>query len=119
MRPSVALLIETSNRYSRELVHGVRAFIEQQPQGWAVHLTEQGRGDVLPPWLARWEGDGIIARIENRRIENAIRKKGVPVVSVSASGLAPDLPTVISDSAAVAKLAARAVIAGMGASGRV
>ena len=110
MRPSVALLIETSNRYSRELVHGVRAFIEQQPQGWAVHLTEQGRGDVLPPWLARWEGDGIIARIENRRIENAIRKKGVPVVSVSASGLAPDLPTVISDSAAVAKLAAAHLI---------
>ncbi|MGI9244118.1 MAG: hypothetical protein ACR2RV_25195, partial [Verrucomicrobiales bacterium] len=55
-RPSVALLIETSNRYSRELVHGVRSFIQQQPGGWAVHLTEQGRGDVPPPWLARWEG---------------------------------------------------------------
>ena len=109
-RPSVALLIETSNRYSRELVHGIRAFIQQQPSGWAVHLTEQGRGDVPPPWLARWEGDGIIARIENRRIENALRKKRLPVVSVSASGLAPDLPTVISDSASVARLAAEHLI---------
>ncbi len=109
-RHSVALLIETSNRYSRELVHGVRAFIQQQPSRWAVHLTEQGRGDVPPPWLARWEGDGIIARVENRRIEGALRKKGLPVVSVSASGLAPDLPTVISDSASVARLAAEHLI---------
>ena len=109
-RPSVALLIETSNRYSRELVHGVRSFIQQQPGGWAVHLTEQGRGDVPPPWLARWEGDGIIARIENRRIESSIRRKGLPVVSVSASGLATDLPTVISDSAIVGRLAAEHLI---------
>ena len=109
-RPSVALLIETSNRYSRELVHGVRSFIQQRPGGWAVHLTEQGRGEFPPPWLARWEGDGIIARIENRRIENALRKKRLPVVSVSASGLAPDLPAVISDSASVGRLAAEHLI---------
>jgi LacI family transcriptional regulator len=108
-RRSVALLIETSNRYSRELVHGIRAYI-QSGADWAIHLTEQGRGDVPPPWLTRWEGDGIIARIENKRIETAIRKTGLPVVSVSASGLAPDLPTVISDSEEVARLAAEHLI---------
>ena len=108
-RPSVALLIETSNRYSRELVHGIRSFIQQR-DSWSVHLTEQGRGDVPPPWLERWEGDGIIARIENRRIENALRKKSLPVVSVSASGLAPDLPAVISDSESVSRLAAEHLI---------
>ena len=104
-RPAVALLVETSNRYSRELVHGVRAWI-QAHRPWALHLTEQGRGDLPPPWLASWEGRGIIARIENRRIEKAVVAKKLPVVSVSASGLAPNLPTVISDSRAVAKMAA-------------
>lgn len=77
---------------------------------WAVHLTEQGRGDIPPPWLRKWTGDGIIARIENRRIEKAARETGVPVVSVSASGLAQDVPTVISDSSAVARMAAEHLI---------
>jgi LacI family transcriptional regulator len=102
-RAAVALLIETSNQYTRELLHGIRAFIGQHGE-WAIHLTEQGRGDLPPPWLTNWTGDGIIARIENELIEKAVRTVGVPVVNVSASGLAPDFPTVISDSAAVADL---------------
>ena len=106
---SVALLIETSNRYSRELLHGVRAFMQER-RNWAVHLTEQGRGDHPPRWLQQWKGNGIIARIENRRIEKAVRATGLPMVSVSASGLATDAPTVISDSQAVAKLAAEHLI---------
>ena len=103
-RAAVALLIETSNRYTRELLHGIRAFMGQH-SAWAIHLTEQGRGDLPPRWLANWKGDGIIARIENEAIELAVRAVRVPVVNVSAAGLAPDFPTVISDSAAVANLA--------------
>lgn len=76
----------------------------------SVHLTEQGRGDVPPPWLRNWEGDGIIARIENKRIETTIREANVPVVSVSAAGLAQDLPTVIADSQAVSRMAAQHLI---------
>lgn len=100
-RAAVALLIETSNRYTRELLHGIRTFMGEHHE-WAIHLTEQGRGDLPPPWLDRWKGNGIIARIENEAIEQAVRAVGVPVVNVSAAGLAPDFPTVISDSAAVA-----------------
>ncbi len=107
---SVALLIETSNRYSRELLHGIRDYMQGEGRYWAVHLTEQGRGDIPPPWLKRWQGHGIIARIENRRIEKAARQTGVPMVSVSASGLARDVPTVISDSEAVARMAAEHLI---------
>ncbi len=103
--PAVALLIETSNQYSRQLLRGVRDFLRGRGP-WALHLTEHGRGDVPPPWLPRWRGDGILARIENRAIERAVRAAGVPAVNVSASGLAPGLPAVISDSAAVARLAA-------------
>lgn len=101
----MALLVETSNRYSRELLHGVRAYLSENGE-WAVHLTEQGRGDVPPPWLHRWQGDGIIARIENPDIAKAVRAVGVPAVNVSAAGLARQLPRVTSDSRAVARMAA-------------
>lgn len=104
-RPAVALLVETSNQYSRQLLRGIRDFLRQHGP-WAVHLTEHGRGDVVPLWLARWTGDGIIARIENRAIERAVAAVGVPVVNVSASGLAPEFPAVISDCAAIGQLAA-------------
>lgn len=108
-RPSVALLIETSNRYSRELLQGIRDHLRRHG-GWALHLTEQGRGGEPPPWLASWRGQGIIARVENRGIERAVRKVGAPVVNVSASGLAPDWPAVISDSAGVARMAAEHLV---------
>ena len=104
-RRSVALLIETSNHYGRQLLLGVRNFMRREGD-WAVHLSEQGRGDRPPRWLRRWEGDGIIARIENRSIEAAVRAKGVPVINLSASGHGADLHTFISDSVEVARRAA-------------
>ncbi len=104
-RPVVALLIETSNTFSRELLHGVRDWMRRQ-DSWAIHLSEQGRGSQPPTWLEKWRGDGIIARIENEAIALAIRACGLPTVNVSASGLAPEFPAVISDSAAISKQAA-------------
>ncbi len=104
-RPVIALLVETSNAFSRELLHGVRDWMRAHGS-WAIHLSEQGRGNQPPPWLKRWSGDGIIARIENETIASAVRACGVPTVNVSASGLAPEYPAVISDSAAIAEQAA-------------
>lgn len=105
VRPVVALMVETSNAFGRELLHGVRDWMRERG-GWAIHFSEQGRGATPPPWLKRWRGDGIIARVENPEIARAVRACGVPCVNVSAAGMAPGLPTVISDSAAIAALAA-------------
>lgn len=107
--PVVALLIETSNAFSRELLHGIRDWIRANI-AWTIHLSEQGRGNKPPAWLKGWRGDGIIARVETKEIAKAVRECGVPVINVSASGIATDFPTVISDSAAIANLAARHLI---------
>ncbi len=104
-RPAVALLIETSNCFGREVLQGIRAFMGEG-RGWAVHLTESGRGNEPPPWLARWRGHGIIARIENEAIARGVRALKLPVVNVSAAGAGAEFPTVISDSQAIAGLAA-------------
>ncbi len=103
--PVVALLIETSNAFSRELLHGIRDWMRTHRR-WTIHLSEQGRGSAPPAWLKGWRGDGIIARLETPVIVKAVQTCRVPVVNVSAVGLAPAWPAVISESEGIARLAA-------------
>jgi LacI family transcriptional regulator len=101
----VALLIETSNRYGRDLLYGVRDWMREGGR-WAVRFTEQARGAAVPSWLADWQGDGIIARVDSPAIAAALRRTRLPVVDVSAERDASEFPRVSIDNAAVARLAA-------------
>jgi len=101
----VALLIETSNRYGRDLLYGVRDWT-RTGERWAIRFTEQARLAPLPTWLPEWAGDGIIARVDSPRIAAALRRTGLPVVDVSAERFASEFPRVSVDNAAVARLAA-------------
>ena len=103
-RPRVALLIETSNRYGRQLLRGVREW-EHQHGPWALRLVEQGRGATVPTWLRTWKGHGVIARVENKGIERALAATGLPVVDVSAAVPQAAFPQVVTDSQAVTALA--------------
>jgi len=102
-RRSVALLIETSNAYARGLLAGVAEYVRQHEQ-WAIYLPEQQRGGKPPQWLSRWQGDGVIARIETAEIAAVVRRLKAPVVDVSAARHLPELPWVETDDAAIAQL---------------
>ncbi|GAB5559301.1 MAG: DNA-binding transcriptional regulator [Synoicihabitans sp.] len=103
-RPRVALLIETSNRYGRQLLRGIRQW-EHENGPWALRLVEQGRGATVPQWLKNWDGDGIIARAEHRGIAQALKATGLPVVDVSAAVERSMFPQVVTDSRDVTALA--------------
>jgi LacI family transcriptional regulator len=103
-RKHVALLIESSNRYARELLHGIHSFVKER-FSWSIQLTEQGRGQLPLGWLKDWSGDGIIARVETPEIAAAVRLKGIPTVNVSATSFMPGCVTVISDSRLATQLA--------------
>ncbi len=107
--PKVALLIETSNSYARELLQGVRAWVGENGP-WSLRLTEQGRGAAVPAWLRRWDGDGVIARVENGRIARALRATKLPVIDVSAALPRLVFPRVATETAGVAELAATHLI---------
>jgi LacI family transcriptional regulator len=105
-RPRVALLIETSNAYARGLLQGVVRYIREH-EPWSFHFLEQARGGDAPWWLERWDGDGIIARIENERIADAVAKSKIPAVDVSSGRHLPSIPWVETDDEKIADLAAR------------
>jgi LacI family transcriptional regulator len=60
--------------------------------------------------LARWQGDGVIARIESAAtatvVERLARRLGIPVIDTSAARLLTDVPYVETDDTAIARLAA-------------
>ncbi|WP_166831756.1 XylR family transcriptional regulator [Thalassoroseus pseudoceratinae] len=102
-RRSVALLIETSNSYSRGVLEGITQYVRHHER-WSIFLPEQERGGRPPQWLGRWNGDGIIARIETDEIAASLRKTKLPVVDVSAARHLPDIPWVETDDNAIAEL---------------
>lgn len=101
----VALLIETSNRYGRDLLYGVRDWVQKSGEQWSIRFTEQARRASLPGWLADWEGDGIIARVDSAQAASILRRAKIPVVDVSADRPKSEFPRVSIDNAAVARLA--------------
>lgn len=103
-RKKVALLVETSNGYARELLQGVRAW-QCEHGAWAIRLSEHGRGTAVPRWLRDWQGDGVIARVENPRIAAALQRTELPVVDVSAALAQTPFPRVATDGEAGTLLA--------------
>ncbi len=104
MRFRVALLIETSNAYARGLLRGIYSFAREHGS-WATFLPEHSRGELPSDVLDGWQGDGIIARIENERIAEIVAKRKLPVVDVSATRALPDVPWVETHDESIAQLA--------------
>lgn len=102
-RRRVALIIETSNEYARGILHGIRSYVREH-ESWSLFLGERSRGEP-PTTLGRWQGDGIIARIENDRIAKIVERAGLPTVDVSAARRIPELPWVETDNEAIARSA--------------
>jgi LacI family transcriptional regulator len=104
MRPRVALLIESSRGYGRGTLLGIAKYVRQHGS-WSIFFQERGLGDVAPPWLENWEGDGILARVENREMAKVIARVGVPAVDLRY--LLPELniPSVRTDDEAATSLA--------------
>ncbi len=109
-RLRVALLIETSNRYGRDLLHGIHDWVSTGAN-WSIRLTEQSRRAPLPAWLRHWHGDGIIARVDSAVTATALRRTGLPVVDVSAERMKSEFPRVSINNTAVAELAAAHLLA--------
>ena len=102
--PHVALLIETSREYARGLLRGVARY-HQEHGPWSIFFEPHGLDDPPPTWLKTWQGDGILVRIDNRRMADAILKTGIPAVDVRGAFQDLGLPFIGVDNRPVAKLA--------------
>lgn len=101
--PRVALLIESSRAYGRDLLHGIASYVREHGP-WSVYFQECKLGE-LPSWLDDWQGDGLIVRIESREMADFVRNKRLPAVDVRGLMSVPGVPMVVSDNTAIMRLA--------------
>jgi LacI family transcriptional regulator len=104
-RRRVALLIESSRGYGRELLLGVAKFVREHHH-WSVQHEEWRWTDAPPMWLKDWNGDGVIARVEVPELAAMIRSLKAPAVDVRGSVSGYDLPLIDTQDKMVAELAA-------------
>ena len=88
--PRVAVVIEASNAYARGLLAGIHRHVREH-EPWTIFLQEHGRGAPPLQPLARWQGDGVIARIETEAVARTLatlrRQQRLAIVDVSAGRL--------------------------------
>lgn len=104
-RRRVALLVQTTSEWHRQLLRGVADYAREHGP-WDFHIEPRGLLETMH--LPRgWRGDGVILRLVDRAQERALRRRGLPAVNVSWQGThSRAIPRVSSDESACARLAA-------------
>src|ERR1700733_13568479 len=80
-RPHVALIIETSLGSGRDILRGVARYVREH-EPWALYHEPHGLEESIPQWLRRWNGDGVIARIQTPRIAEELAASRLPALRV-------------------------------------
>lgn len=106
MKRRVALIIETSTIYGRDLLAGIVRFMRTN-RNWSVFLEQRDLAKKPPSWLADWDGDGIISRATTPGLVEAVRATGVPLVELTDRGSDHGLTYVWSDDRGIAQLGAK------------
>src|SRR5258707_11276890 len=60
-RPDVALIVETSIHYGRQILRGITRYLRSH-QSWSVFLEQRELWTAPPAWLRKWRGGGGIFR---------------------------------------------------------
>ncbi|HLH54649.1 MAG TPA: DNA-binding transcriptional regulator [Verrucomicrobiae bacterium] len=105
----VALLVESSRNYIRELLLGVAKFVRVHGL-WSVEFQEGISTETLPPWFAGRKWDGIIAEVSTSSIARSLKDCSFPVVDVNGDAPESNFPVVRSDDVLIGRMAAEHLI---------
>jgi LacI family transcriptional regulator len=104
-RRNVALIVETSVVYGRQILRGISRYLRTHAP-WSVFLDERELHVPPPDWLSTWRGDGIICRSTTAEWARIFRRRRVPVVDLNDRFLDLGLPRVGSDMMRIGQLGA-------------
>lgn len=100
--PRVALLIETTRTFTREMLAGIRRYVAEHGP-WSTFLELRAPDSRPPAWLHRWDGDGILTRTFSSEMSELIAATGLPAVEVRSKTFAGNRPYVGVDNAHIGR----------------
>lgn len=103
--PKVALLIESSRKFGRDVLSGIAKYIHVHGP-WSCYIEERELHGGIPDWLKQVPISGIIARIDGMRTAKELLRLGRPVIDVRASVRSERIPAFVTNPRAVAQMAA-------------
>lgn len=104
-RPLVALIVETSVVYGREILKGIARYLGTHER-WSVFLDERELDAPPPDWLLDWSGGGVICRSTTPSLAAGLRERGIPAVDLNDRYGDLGLPRIVSDMQAIGRVAA-------------
>ena len=103
--PRVALLIETTRTYTRELLAGVRSYVAAHGP-WSTYLELRALDSSPPTWLKDWDGDGILTRTFSAETSRLVAATGLPAVELRSTHFAGGRPFVGCDNEDIGRMVA-------------
>ncbi len=103
--PRVALLIETTRSYTRELLAGVRSYVAAHGP-WSTYLELRALDSSPPTWLKDWDGDGILTRTFSAETSKLVAATGLPAVELRSTHFAGGRPFVGCDNEDIGRMVA-------------
>lgn len=104
---SIALLVETSSVYGRQVLKGFLRYIHSDTRHqWQVVLEERDLNAGTPAWLNDWKGDGLVSRCTTDEMLTQVRKRGIAFVELTDRFPVADLDSVRSDDAEIGAIGA-------------
>jgi LacI family transcriptional regulator len=104
-RPHVALIVETSIHYGRQILRGITRYLRSH-QSWSVFLEQRELWTAPPAWLRKWRGDGVICRKTTPELAEMLARAKVPLVDLNDCCDPVGAPRIESDHRAIGRLAA-------------
>jgi LacI family transcriptional regulator len=103
--PQVGVLIETSLAAGRDMLAGIAEYVRRHEQ-WIIYMYPHDIDKPPPTWFRQWRCDGVIVRLHDARIAEAVLDKKKPVVDVLGVYDRGRYPLVHTDNTAIGRMAA-------------
>ena len=98
----VAVLVDTSRSYGRDIVRGIRCYVAEHGP-WSLYVEPRDLHSCFPDWLEKWPGDGIIARTVDAQLLTKLKATKLPVIELRSTMLKHPFPFVGMDNSLVGK----------------
>lgn len=98
--PQVAVLVDTSRSYGRDIVRGIRRYVAEHGP-WSLYLEPRDLRSSFPEWLKNWRGDGILARSVDETLVRHLKATKLPVIELRTTVLKHPFPFVGMDNSVI------------------